>query len=241
MGHNTDTPKMLAQCILHYVKPLIMNVTIPGKNKFVHVSFPLFIAAVNGFNEKGIATSSHDSGIVYHQVVSNNISAASLVRIILEKAQNMEDVSKIAEDNFSYIPFNLLVASEQEHTFSTLEAYPSDFSFTTVADRFSITITNHYQSEKMQKYHKVIKKGSLDRLKCLQQVLSGKNNVSVKDAIEILKDHRNGLKRDTSGYSVANIGTFQSFVFDVTKREIHISNGNTVPVPLSGDFVKISK
>src|SRR3989344_4942493 len=129
MGHNTDTPKMLAKCILHYVKPLIMKVTIPGKNKFIHVSFPLFIGAVNGFNEKGIAMSSHDSDSVTHKMIANNISAASLVRIILEKAQNIDDVSKIAEDNFSYIPFNLLVASEEEHTFAILEAYPSDFSF----------------------------------------------------------------------------------------------------------------
>ena len=92
----------------------------------------------------------------------------------------------------------------------------------------------------MQKYHEVIKKSSLDRLKCLQQVLSGKKDLSVKEAIDLLKDHRNGLQRNYTGYSVANIGTFQSFVFDLTKKEIWISNGNTLPVPLSGEFVKIS-
>lgn len=239
MGHNTDVSKILAKLMLRYFKPLIMNVKIPGKNKFVHVSYPFFIGAANGFNQKGIATSSHDSGNVNYKVVANNTSAASLVRIILEKAQNLDDVSKIAQSNFSYIPVNVLVASEQEHKFSILEAHPFDFSFTTVTKQSWAAVANHYQSDKMQKYHKVIKKGSLDRLACLKENLSGKNNLSVQEAIDILKNHRNGLHRDKTGYSVTNIGTFQSFIFDVTKREIYISNGNRLPVPLSGDFIKI--
>lgn len=239
MGHNTDVFKMLAKIMLRYFKPLIMDVKIPGKNKFVHVSYPFFVGAANGFNEKGIATSSHDSN-ANRKVVSNNTSVASIVRIILEKAQKMDDVSKIAGNNSSYIPANILIASGQEHKFSILEVYPSDFSFYTVADNSSITITNHYQSKKMQQYHKGIKKGSLDRLICLKESLFGKNYLSVQEAIEILKDHRNGLQRDTTGYSVANIGSFQSFVFDVTKGDIYISNGNKLPVPLSGEFVKIS-
>lgn len=240
MGHNTDVSKILAKFILRYMKPLITNVTIPGKNKFVHVSFPFFIGVANGFNEKGIAISSHDVGDVYTKVLKNNISAASLVRVILEKANTIDDVSKIAQNNFVYIPCKMLIASERERKFSILEAYPSDFSFTTVANKPWITATNHYQSDKMRQYHKTIRKGSLDRIECLRQILSEKNNLSVQEAIEVLKDHRNGLRRDVTGYSVTNIGTFQSFVFNVAKREIYISNGNKLPVSLHGDFVKIS-
>ena len=92
----------------------------------------------------------------------------------------------------------------------------------------------------MRKYHREIKKGSLDRLTCLQGSLSGKNNLSIQEAIEILKDHRNGIQRDTTGYSIANIGTFQSFVFDVTRGEVYISNGKKLPVPLNGEFIKIN-
>ena len=240
VGHNTDVSKILAKFILRYAKPLISNVTIPGKNKFVHVSLPFFVGVANGFNEKGIAVSSHDAGDVYTKVIENNASAAFLIRMVLEKAQNINDVSRIAQNNFSYLPCIILVASEQERKFSILEVYSSDFSLTTVTNRSWITVTNHYQSDKMRQYHKAIKKGSMDRIECLQQVLSGKNGLSVKEAIEVLKDHRNGLRRDVTGYSVTNIGTFQSFVFNMAKREIYISNGNKPPVSLHGDFVKIS-
>ncbi|MSU55997.1 MAG: hypothetical protein EXS51_01670 [Candidatus Taylorbacteria bacterium] len=240
VGHNTDASKILAKVMLRYFNPLIVSVQIPGKNKFVHVSYAFFIGAANGFNEQGIATSSHDSGSIHHKVVANNISAASLVRVILEKAQSIDGVSKVVQENFSYIPANILIASEKEHKFSVLEAYPSDFSFTVIANQSWVAVTNHYQSDKMQKYHKAIKKGSSDRLTCLHKILSGKNNFSIKEAIETLKDHRNGVQRDVTGYSIANMGTFQSFVLDVTKKDIYISNGNKLPVPFSGDFIKIS-
>src|SRR3989344_1573628 len=72
LGHNTDVTKILAKLALRYFRPLVMNVTITGKNKFVHVSYPFFVGAANGFNNKGIAISSHDSGVVYHKVVENN-------------------------------------------------------------------------------------------------------------------------------------------------------------------------
>ena len=240
LGHNTDVSKLLARFALRYMKPLIANIATPGKNNFIHIALPLILGAINGFNDKGIAVSSHDAGGIYTKVVKNNTSTSCLVKMVLENAKSLADVQKIARENLAYYPGIMIVASEHEHKASILEAYPSDFDFVSFGGHSYVFSANHYQSEKMQKYHKVIKKGSLDRLTCLQGSLSGKNNLSVQEAIEILKDHRNGIQRDTTGYSIANIGTFQSFVFDVTKKEIYISNGNKLPVSLYGDFVKIS-
>src|SRR3989338_2293687 len=240
LAHNTDVSKMLARLALRYMKPLVTDVSIPEKNNFIHIAMPLILGAINGFNDKGIAVSSHDAGGVYTKVVKNNTSTSCLVKMVLENAKSLADVQKIARENLAYYPGIMIVASEHEHKASILEAYPSDFDFVSFGGHSYVFSANHYQSEKMQKYHKVIKKGSLDRLTCLQGSLSGKNNLSVQEAIEILKDHRNGIQRDTTGYSIANIGTFQSFVFDVTKSEIYISNGNKSPVSLYGDFVKIS-
>lgn len=156
----------------------------------------------------------------------------------MENAKNLADVHQIAQENLAYYPGIMIVASEREHKAFILEAYPLDFDFSTEGSH-TVFSANHYQSEKMRKYHRVVKKGSLDRLTCLSERLSGKDNLSVQEAIGILKDHRNGIQRDTTGYSIANIGTFQSFVFDVTKGELYISNGKKLPVPLYGNFVKI--
>ena len=66
-----------------------------------------------------------------------------------------------------------------------------------------------------------------------------KKDISIDEAITVLKNTQHGTKRDTTGHSVANEGTFQSFIFDVTNHNVYISNGNKVPVPLYGNFVKI--
>ena len=133
----------------------------------------------------------------------------------------------------------MIVASAQERKAFVLEAYPSDFDFASFDHSSYVFSANHYQSNKMRQYHREVKKGSLDRLICLQQNLSGKINLSIQEVIDILKDHRNGIQRDTTGYSIANEGTLQSFVFDVTNREIFISNGRKPPVPLTGEYINI--
>lgn len=239
LGHNTDVSNSLAKLALRYLKPLVINVSIPGKNNFVHISLPFMLGAINGFNDKGVGVSSHDAGGIYHKVVKNNTSTSCLVKIVLENSKNLADVHQIAQVNPAYYPVIIIVASTREHKAFILEAYPSDLNFTT-EESSAIFSTNHYQSSKMRRHHGIVKKGSLDRLSCLEEILSEKNSLSVQEAIETLKDHRNGIQRDTTGYSIANIGTFQSFVFDVMKRDIYISNGKKLPVSLYGSFVKIS-
>ncbi|MCL5666388.1 MAG: C45 family peptidase [Patescibacteria group bacterium] len=239
LAHNTDVPEFWAKFAMRYMKPLVTKVSIPGKNCFVHVSHPLMLGALNGYNDKGIAISSHDAGGVYAKIIKGNTSASCAVKIILESAKNLTDVQEIARRNPTYYPRIMIVASEKENLTSILEEYPSDYNFINAKGCPYIFSTNHYQSQKMRQYHREFKKGSLDRLTCLMGSLSGKKTLSVQEAIEILKDHRNGIQRDTTGYSIANIGTIQSFVFDITNGCIYISNSNKLPVSLHGNFVKV--
>lgn len=239
MGHNTDTATFLARFLLKKTKPLVTRVSIPGKNIFTHVSLPGFFGVIDGFNDKGIAISSHDVGDVYHKVVRGNISASCLLRLVLENAKNLEDVARIIRDNLSYIPGLGLVASEREKKMAFVELYPTEANIVVLNQKCAY-VANHYMSSRMQKYHKNVKKGSLQRLACLEECFSKGNVSTVTEAITILQDHRNGIHRDTTGYSIANEGTFQSFVFDVTRGDVYISNGNKTPVSLYGNFVKIS-
>lgn len=240
LAHNTDVSKILAKIALHYLKPLVADVTVSGKNNFVHIALPLMLGAINGFNDKGIAVSSHDAGGVSTKIVKDNTSTACLVKMVLENAKNLTDVQKITKENLAYYPGIMIVASAQERKAFILEAHPLDFDFVPFDVHPYIFSANHYQSVKMRRYHREIKRGSLDRLTCLQGSLSGKTSLSVQEAIEILKDARNGVQRDTTGYSIANIGTFQSFVFDMRKKAIYISNGRKTPVSLYGSFIEIA-
>ena len=240
ISHNTDLPAIVGKFILRYSQPLVTNVTIPGKNNFVHISYPLFVGVTNGFNEKGISINSHDIKEVFAKIVEKNLSTSAFSRMILEKSENLEDVLKIAKNNSTYLPVNFLVASEKERKFLHLEMHPSDYHFTVSSNHSTVHITNHFLSEKMKHYHSGIPKSSAKRLKSMEEILSMKKSLTVEEAIDTLKDKRNGLKREGTGKSLTNVGTFQSFVFDVTKREVHISNGRKLPVTLNGKFIKIS-
>lgn len=239
VGHNTDTMKPLANLLLRKSNPLIVSVSIPGKNLFTTVSLPGFVGVANGFNDKGIAISSHDVGSIYHKRIQGNTSSSCVLRMILEEANNLKDVEQIAQNNPAYYPGLMLVASEKEQGFGILELYPGDMNFMLLSGQAYAYTANHYHSEKMQKYHKEIKAGSIKRYEFLKGCFMDKKDLSIDEAVTILKNTQHGTKRDTTGHSVANEGTFQSFIFNITNRNIYISNGKKVPVPLHGNFVKI--
>ncbi len=240
VGHNTDVSgRLLAYLLLRKNNPLVISVYIPNKHSFTTISIPGFFGVANGFNDRGIAISSHDAGDVYYKRVHGNISSSCVLRMILEEVEDIRDVEKIARGNPAYYPGLMLIASEKENLFGLLELYPSDVNFTLLPKQNYAYTTNHYHSEKMQKYHKEIKAGSIRRYEYLKGCFAGKKDLSIDEVITVLKNTQHGTKRDTTGHSVANEGTFQSFIFDVTNHNVYISNGNKVPVPLYGNFVKI--
>jgi len=237
VGHNTDTGTILARFLLKQTRPLVINVSLPNKNTFVHVSLPGFFGAINGFNDKGIALSSHDVGGLRSKVVPGNISASCLLRMILEEAKDLGDIGKITHENLSYTPGIYLIASDREKRVVIVELHPSEANIVVLNQKFAF-VANHYMSSHMQKYHRDIKKGSLQRIECLKECFSTVHVETVEQAITILQDHRNGTQRDTTGHSIANEGTFQSFVLAVTNQKIFISNGRKTPVPLHGTYIR---
>ena len=239
LGHNTDTMKPLANLLLRKANPLVVSVSIPGKNIFTTVSLPGFVGVGNGFNDKGIAISSHDVGVIYKKRIPGNTSSSCLLRMILEDARDLEGLKNIARNNPAYYPGHMIVASEVEQTAGILELYPGDMNFISLPEQTYVYTANHYHSMKMQKYHKEIKSGSIKRYEYLKGCFAGKSDISVDEAIVVLRNTQHGTKRDTTGHSIANEGTFQSFVLDVTNNTVYVSNGKKVPVPLSGDYVKL--
>jgi len=239
VGHNTDEREYMAGFIFRYIKPLVFCVKIPGKEIFTHISGPLFVGALNGFNESGIVIASHYVDGAHKKVVEKNFSTGCFARTILENASDLKIVREIAENDFTYMPANFLVVSFREKKITTLEVYPSDHNFSILSDHKAM-MTNHFQSSRMRQYHQSIFKGSLARFACFEKIFSGKDNLSVLEAISVMKNHRNGLRRHDTGFSITNAGTFQSFVFALPRGDTYISNGEKLPVSLYGELIKIT-
>jgi hypothetical protein len=72
-----------------------------------------------------------------------------------------------------------------------------------------------------------------------EDLVKGKDKTTIEEMIGWLKDTRNGTEFIETGASIANDGTFQSFIIDVKKNIIYLSNGKTAPVSLNGEYVKI--
>ena len=65
------------------------------------------------------------------------------------------------------------------------------------------------------------------------------------DQIPLIRGHggqstENGTGHDGSGFSPTNDGTYQSFVIDLTDRTLHLSDGRTLPVSLTGTYRSLS-
>jgi hypothetical protein len=73
----------------------------------------------------------------------------------------------------------------------------------------------------------------------MHELIDNRKHLSYPEFIEILKDHRNGMKYPDGRQSITNEGTYQSFIFDLTNKLIFMSNGDKQPVSLTGKYVKI--
>ncbi len=77
------------------------------------------------------------------------------------------------------------------------------------------------------------------RLASMQALMTENRQPDATALIGMLQDQRNGLAHKTSGRSLTNHGTFQSFLFDLTRRRIRISNGLKRPVSLNCEFIEV--
>jgi predicted choloylglycine hydrolase len=237
VGRNTDVPPRMAILALKYAKSLVVDVTIPGKKRFTHVSMPMFVGALNGFNEEGIAVNSHQIRFIKEVVKDGRLSTPLLVRMLLENISDLKSAEYIAKDNITTRALNISVTSKKERKSIILEIHPDKMNVIK-CDSHTCCVT-HFKSKHMQKLHNASLERPKTRLELMEKLLSKYQHLSYDNLIEILKDHRSGLKYPEGKKSITNEGTFQSFIFDLTNNVIIISNGDKRPVSLTGEYVKI--
>jgi hypothetical protein len=220
-----------------YAKSIVVEVSIPKKKKFTHVSMPLFVGSLNGFNEDGIAVNSHQIRYIDEEIKNDRLATPLLVRMMLENAKNLKSADKIARNNITTRALNIMVTSRKEEKSIILEIHPHMMN--AICNKGHSCCVTYYQSPHMQKLHNDSLELPQTRLMLMQELIDKHNHLSYDELIEILKDHRNGLKYPQGKKSITNEGTIQSFIFDLTNKIIIMSNGDKRPVSLTGKYVKI--
>ncbi|GEM_PF-6749692 len=239
VGRNTDVPPHVAIVSLKYAKSIIVDVAIPGKKRFTHVSIPLFVGALNGFNEDGIAVNSHQIREVNEEIKDNRLATSVLVRVALEESNNLKSAEQVIRKNITTRSLNVMITSKKERKSKILEIHPHNIGIINNKNDIHTCCVTYFQTAHMQKLHNGPSERPKIRIKLMQDLVDKHKEMSYNNLIEILKDHRNGLKYPEGKRSITNEGTFQSFILDLTNNVIIISNGDKRPVSLSGEYVKI--
>ncbi len=238
VGRNTDIKPTWTRGSLKYAKSLVIKMSIKGYNTYHHVSVPFFSGVINGFNEHGIVVNSHRVAYCHEDTFESGLASSTYMRQILEGTKNMAQVRKYIANNFPVRSVTLQVTSEKEKQISVFERNPFDYEEIKSKSN-KLWCTTHFKTKKMSKYHYGSIKGSLLRQKTFEDFFKGRRTLSIQDSIFLLQDQSNGLKHLETGSSIANRGTVQSFILDVTNKKIIISNGSKAPVSRSGKFVEI--
>ena len=237
VGRNTDLLPLLARLLLAVCRPIVVDVAIPGRMRFSHVSVPLFVGAMNGFNEAGVAVNSHQILHAAENPLGRRLASSLLMRLVLERAASLDDARRIVAENLSMRSLNIVVTCRGSRSGAVFEVHPDGCHVVPHAGSFACT--THFESDAMRPLHDGPVTPSQVRLASMRAMLDEIPRPDRQTLMRWLRDCRNGPAHRLSGRSVSNRGTCQSFVFDLDRRCLWVSNGRTVPVSSSGEYVRV--
>jgi predicted choloylglycine hydrolase len=237
IGRNTDLIPWIAKAALKWFPPVVLDVGLPGKLRYVHVTPGLFLGVLSGFNERGMALMSHQIAATREDSVPGNLATPLLQRMILEEATDLSGAESLIRANPIQRCISNLVTSDAEGASRVFEITPKAVKATGGANRF-LSCATHFKDAEFSRLHRRKTPISEARLRLLD-LLAARTKPVPDEVIAILRNHDNGLVHRKSGHSPANEGTYQSIVFDVTGRRVFVSDGARLPVSLTGTFREI--
>jgi predicted choloylglycine hydrolase len=237
VGRNTDLIPWIARATLKWFPPVLLDVSVPGTYRYVHVTPGLFLGVLGGFNERGIAMMSHQIAATKEKSVPGNLATPLLQRMILEEAETMAEAEAVIHANPVQRCISDLVTSASEGTSAVLEITPESIKTTRAEGPFLCCATHFEDGDlaRLQRDKTTISEGRLE----LMNKLAATTRPVPDEVIAILKNTDNGITHDKSGYSPTNEGTYQSIVFDVSGRRVLVSDGTELPVSLTGVYREI--
>lgn len=237
VGRNTDLLPALAALALRVVRPLVVEVTLPGQARYTHVSVPCFVGVLNGWNDHGIAVHSHQVIHVAEDPHGPRLASSLLMRRLLEGADSLAAAEAIARQHPTMRSLNVVVASVHEQRGLVLEVHPDRLHV--LAHEGDFGCGTHFASDAMRPLHDGPIDASEQRLASMQALIARSPQPDLAALRTMLQDSRHGLRHRLSGRSVSNEGTFQSFAVDVARGVVVVSNGVRRPVSTSGRPVTI--
>jgi Acyl-coenzyme A:6-aminopenicillanic acid acyl-transferase len=237
VGRNTDLIPWIAKAALRWFPPVVLDVAVPGKLRYVHVTPGLFLGVLGGFNEHGIAMMSHQIAATRERTVPGNLATTLLQRMILEEATDMASAERVIFDNPIQRCIADLVTSRAENASRIYEISPTSVKKTAASETYLCCAT-HFQDRELsllQRYKTTISAGRL----ALMNALAAKIRAVPEEVIALLRNEDNGRAHVKSGRSPTNAGTYQSIVFDLVRRRLFVANGERLPVSLTGTYREI--
>src|SRR6266404_7754360 len=91
VGRNTDLLPWIGRIALKWLPSIVVDMQIPGRSRFVHITPGFFLGALNGFNERGIAVTSHQVLPTREPTAAGGLASILLPRLLLEQSSRVED------------------------------------------------------------------------------------------------------------------------------------------------------
>jgi predicted choloylglycine hydrolase len=237
IGRNTDLIPWLAKAALKWFPPVVLDIAIPGTQRYVHVTPGLFLGAFGGFNERGVAMMSHQIAATKEESVPGNLATPLLQRMILEEATDMAHAESVIRANPIQRCISNLVTSHAEGMSRVYEITPASVKTIYGTSPFQCCAT-HFKDQEFSLLHRHETTIGESRLKLMNKLAAATRPVP-DEVMAILRNCDNGLAHRKSGSSPANEGTYQSAVFDVSGNRVFLSDGARLPVSLTGEFREI--
>ena len=237
VGRNTDLIPWIARAALKFFPPVVLDILVPGKLRYVHVTPGLFLGALSGYNERGIAMMSHQIAATREKSVPGSLATTLLQRMILEEATDMAHAEEIIRANSVQRCISDLVTSSAEGLSCVFEITPESIK-TIRSNGPSLCCATHFEDADLsllQRYKATVSEMRLS----LMNRLAATTRAIPEAVIAMLRNSDNGLAHLKSGSSPTNEGTYQSMVFDVTGGRVFVSDGKTLPVSLTGSYREI--
>ena len=186
-----------------FAKNKIVQFTNPTNGfKFVTITWPGFLGACSGMNEKGITVTINAAKSDIPTNAATPI--ALLAREILQFAKNIDEAIKIAEKRSVFVSESILVGSSSDNKTVSIEKTPNKMDVYEVPNSDQIICPNHYQGKdfatELTNLTNMNESSSIYRKFRLQQLLDRYPTISYLEAAAVLRN-RFGINDKDLGFN----------------------------------------
>ena len=223
-----------------FAKEKIISFVNPSKgHKFMSVTWGGMIGVVSGMNEQGLTVTINAGKSKIPLVAKTPISIVT--REILQYASTIDEAIAIAKKREVFVSEAIFIGSAKDKKAIVIEVSPDNFGVYEVENTNKLICSNHFQSEEYQNDERNIKwieeSHSMYRFERMQELISEKEKIDVKDAVSILRNKK-GLGNKEIGFgnekALNQLLAHHGIVFKPESKKVWVSSN---PYQL-GEFVE---